>query len=86
MHIVCALWNKDVDNTVEPYPVPESRLNKQVSCLLLQTDLLMWWWWMLTLSLYSCRLADSASKRLVYVSVAKSLIVQSEWMSMHAVP
>ncbi|CAO3608978.1 unnamed protein product [Mucor fragilis] len=29
MHIVCALWNKDVDNTVEPYPVPESRLNKQ---------------------------------------------------------
>lgn len=31
MHIVCALWNKDIDNTVEPYPVPESRLNKQVS-------------------------------------------------------
>ncbi|KAF1797868.1 hypothetical protein FB192DRAFT_1396611 [Mucor lusitanicus] len=29
MHIVCALWNKDIDNTVEPYPVPESRLNKQ---------------------------------------------------------
>ncbi|KAL7327456.1 hypothetical protein PS15p_205882 [Mucor circinelloides] len=29
MHIVCALWNKDIDNTVEPYPVPENRLNKQ---------------------------------------------------------
>ncbi|EPB92993.1 hypothetical protein HMPREF1544_00067 [Mucor circinelloides 1006PhL] len=31
MHIVCALWNKDIDNTVEPYPVPENQLNKQIS-------------------------------------------------------
>lgn len=83
MHIVCALWNKDVDNTVEPYPVPESRLNKQVSCLLLQTDLLMP---MLTFSLHSCRLADFASKRSVYVSVAKNLIAQSKLLRMQAIP
>ena len=31
MHIVCALWNKDIDNTLEPYPVPEDQLNKHVS-------------------------------------------------------
>lgn len=32
MHVVCAMWNKEIDNESDPYVVSKSLIDKDVSC------------------------------------------------------
>lgn len=31
MHVICAMWNKNIDNEVEPYVVSKSLMDKEVT-------------------------------------------------------
>lgn len=75
MHVVCAMWNKNIKNEIEPYPITKTLLDKDViylnqfyvSCFT---------------KLFINRLVITVHKKRVFVFVVKNPIVQRKFFSL----
>ena len=67
MHVVCAMWNKDIDNNIEPYAFNKQLLNQEVCGCAQQKD---------KEAYFIVRLAFCVKSQRDFVSPVKNLIAK----------